>query len=236
MNPRALRLPLLLVVLFAVARFAGAADNELTDREKRDGWSLLFDGKSMSGWRIGEDPIPPANVKDGTFNPRNVGGGRKRYVAHYAARQFGDFVLALDFKITPGCNSGVFFRVADPNDPVQSGFEVQIFDSAGKVKVGKHDCGAIYDAREPAKNAAKPPGEWQHVEVTARGNRVEVVLNGERVIDADLDGWKAAGENPDGTKNKFRRPLKDMPRRGFIGLQDHLADCWFKNVKVRPLD
>ncbi|HEY7118055.1 MAG TPA: DUF1080 domain-containing protein [Tepidisphaeraceae bacterium] len=225
----------ILVILLVLAHLARGADNELTPQEKADGWLLLFDGRSMDGWRIGEDPIPAANVKDGAFNPRNMAGGRKLYVCDYTARKFADFVLALDFKITPKCNSGVFFRVTDPADPVQSGFEIQIYDSGGKAKVGKHDSGALYDAREPSANAARPAGEWQHVEITAKGAKIEVVLNGRKVMDANLDDWKEAGKNPDGTANKFKSALKDMPRSGYVGLQDHLSDLWFKNVKIKPL-
>jgi hypothetical protein len=230
---RAFRLAFVVALVLSAQLRAG--DNELSEAEKKAGWVLLFDGKSMEGWKVGEDAIPAENVKDGTFNPFKMGGGRKLYVAHYEAKKFGDFVLALDFKVSKECNSGVFFRMTDPKEPVQSGFEIQIFDSAGKTKVGKHDCGALYDAQEPSKNAARPAGEWQHMEITARQNRVQVELNGERVVDADLDRWTEAGKNPDGTKNKYKTAYKEMARRGYIGLQDHLSDCWFKNLKIREL-
>jgi len=225
-----------LLLLLGSGCVAWAGANELTDQERAKGWVLLFDGRSMEGWRIGEDPVPAANVKEGTFNPRNVGSGRKLYVAHYAARQFSDFVLVLDFKLTKECNSGVFVRVVDPTEPVQSGLEIQLFDSFGRAKVGKHDCGALYDAREPSKNAARPAGAWQHLEITARGSRIDVVLNGERVVDADLERWTEAGKNPDGTKNKYKTAYREMKRVGYVGLQDHLGDCWFRNVKVKPVE
>jgi hypothetical protein len=228
-------LPLIFMLLFVAADPAPRTDNQLTEQEKKEGWALLFDGKSMSGWKIGDDEIPADNIRDGTFNPFKMGGGRKLYVAHYAAKSFGDFVLSLDFKLTKECNSGVFFRMTDPTDPVQTGFEIQLFDSAAKAKVGKHDCGALYDAREPSKNAAKPAGEWQHMEITAHGSSIVVVLNGERVLDVDLNDWTEAGKNPDGTNNKFKTAYKQMARSGYIGLQDHLSDCWFRNLKIKPL-
>ena len=221
-------------VLLVVAVAAQAGDNELSEQEKKDGWILLFDGKSMDGW-VGKDgqAVNSDNVKDGAFNTFKNNGG---YVPVYGRRKFSDFVLSLDFKISKACNSGVFFRVTDPKDPVQSGFEIQILDSAGKTKIGKHDMGALYDAQEPSKNAAKPAGEWQHMEIAARGNKIEVVLNGERVVEADLDRWTEAGKNPDGTKNKYKTAYKEMAKEGYIGLQDHLSDCWFKNIKIKPLD
>jgi hypothetical protein len=73
------------------------------------------------------------------------------------------------------------------------------------------------------------------MEITARGNRIEVAVNGERVVDADLDRWTEAGKNPDGTKNKYKTAYKEMAKEGFVGLQDHLSDCWFKNIKIKPL-
>ena len=120
------------------------------------------------------------------------------------------------------------------NDPVQTGFEIQIFDSAGRAP-GKHSCGALYDAVAPSVEASKPAGEWNHIEITADGGRVKVALNGTDVVDADLDRWTEAGKNPDGSKNKFKKALKDFPRRGYVGLQDHNSPVWFRNIKLKPL-
>jgi hypothetical protein len=222
-----------LVALVGLASVvARGADNELTEQEKKEGWILLFDGKSVDGWvAAAGKPINAGNVKDGAFNSFKSGG----YVPYYDKRKFGDFVLSLDFKVSKGCNSGVFFRVADPKDPVQTGFEIQVMDSFGKPKLGKHEMGALYDAQEAAKNASKPVGEWQHMEVTVVGNKVKVVLNGETVNEADLDRWTQANKNPDGSKNKFKTPLKEMAKEGYIGVQDHGHDCWYKNVKVKPI-
>ena len=63
----------------------------------------------------------------------------------------------------------------------------------------------------------------------------KVVLNGQQVIDADLDRWTTPHKNPDGSQNKYNKPLKDFPRSGYIGLQDHGHDVWFKNIKVKPI-
>jgi hypothetical protein len=200
----------------------------------QDGWTALFDGKTPSRWLIGGEPVPQANVQDGAINPHKVGGGRKLYVM-YTKEKFADFVLSCDFKISKECNSGIFFRVADPADPVQTGFEIQVFDSHGKEKPGKHDCGALYDALAPSKNAMKPVGEWNQIEITARGSHIQVVLNGERVIETDLDRWTQAGKNLDGSPNKYKKALRDFPREGHIGLQDHNHDVWYRNIRVKRL-
>jgi hypothetical protein len=216
------------------------ADNTLTPQEQRQGWVLLFDGQSADGWLVGDgEAVPVANVQDGAINPHKVGAGRKVYLM-YTKHTFGDFVLSLDFKVTERCNSGVFFRVGDSQDPVQTGLEMQVYDSAGKPVDGEDgkysSCGAIYGALAPSADAMKPAGEWNHAEITAKGANVTVVLNGRQVIDMDLDRWTAAGRNPDGTENKFKSALKNFPRAGHIGLQDHNHDVWFKNIKVRALD
>jgi hypothetical protein len=210
-------------------------DNTLSDAERREGWVLLFDGKSTDQWFVADrGPIPASIIQDGTINPHGVGSGRKVYLM-YTKRTFRDFALALDFKVSKDCNSGVFLRAGEPNDPVQSGLEIQVFDSAGKTMLTKYDCGALYDAQAPSTNAMKPAGEWNHVEITAEGAKVRVVLNGQNVLDADVDRWTEPGRNPDGTKNKYKRALKDFPREGHVGLQDHNHDVWYRNLKIKPL-
>jgi hypothetical protein len=213
----------------ALPPHAAAADNELTEQEKKDGWVLLFDGKTPAGWHSGGRALDSAHVRDDALNPH----GAAAYVTFHE-RKFSDFVLSCDFRITKGGNSGVFFRTGDPNEAVQTGIEFQILDSAGKEKPDRNDGGAIYDVLAPSKNAMKPAGEWNHVEITAVKNRIKVVLNGQEVIGMDLDRWTQAGKNPDGSENKFKTAYKDMPREGLIGLQDHKSPVWFKNIKIKP--
>ena len=149
----------------------------------------------------------------------------------------GDFVLALDFKISRGCNSGVFVRTSSlmprpGKDVGYNGIEVAIDDTAG---AGYHDTGALYDLVKPAKAMRKPTGEWNHLVVTCDRNRIEVELNGEKVTRMDLDEWAKPNLRPDGSRHKFDVAYKGHPRKGYIGLQDHGAACWFKNIKLKPL-
>ena len=85
--------------------------------------------------------------------------------------------------------------------------------------------------------AEKPIGQWNHLLITFAGNRLKVVLNDQQIVDADLDEWKEAlHRNPDGTANKFDWVIKDLPKKGHIGLQDHGTPVWYRNIRVKPLD
>ncbi len=203
---------------------AEAAPREPAAPDK-DAWVHLFDGKDLSAWRMRPGSWA---IEDGAMARK--GGGDA-----WTNQRFGDFVLDLEFRVAKGTNSGIFIRTGNVRDSVQTGLEIQVLDSAGKDKVGKHDCGALYDCVAPVVNAARPPGEWNRIVITCRGAKVQVVLNDQQIIDADLDEWTEPRKNPDGSGNKFRTALKDFPREGHIGFQDHGGAVWYRNVKIRPL-
>lgn len=211
---------------------AAAADNELTEAEARDGWRLLFDGKSTAGWMTSDRKPSKTAVEQGSLQPHQSG--------HYMlvhTQQWANYLLKLDFKISAKCNSGVFVRTAslEPRPGKDVGFngiEIAIDDTK---EAGFHDTGAIYDLVKPVKNAMKPVGEWNQMEIACISNRVEVVLNGEPVTRGDFDLFLEANKRPDGSAHKFDVAYKDHPQRGYIGLQDHGSPCWFKNIKLKPL-
>jgi hypothetical protein len=208
------------------------ADNTLTDQEKKDGWVLLFDGKTLDGWMTSSGKPSQRPVEDGCLNPRKCGG----YMLVHK-EQWENFTLSLDFKISKKCNSGVFVRTSSltprPGKDVGfNGIEVAIDDTVG---AGYHDTGALYDLAKPTKNAMKPAGEWNHLVVTCDGPVIEVELNGEKVTRADLSRFTEPYKRPDGTPHKFDVAYKDHPRKGYIGLQDHGGECWYRNVKLKPI-
>ncbi len=154
-------------------------------------------------------------------------------------KQWSDFVLTLDFKISKGCNSGIFVRTypLEPRPGKDVGFngiEIAIDDTAPNSSY--YDTGAIYDLVKPTKNTMKPVGEWNHIEITCNRNLIAVVLNSERVTRIDLDEWTQPNKRPDGSPHKFDIAYKSHPRKGYIGLQDHGSNCWFKNIKLKPLN
>ncbi len=207
-------------------------DNELSHQEKTEGWILLFDGKSLDGWMTSAGQPSKTPVENSSINPHKAG--------HYMmvhTQQWSDYMLSLDFKISKKCNSGIFVHTYSltprPGKDVGfNGLEIAIDDTAG---AGYHDTGAIYDLVKPSRNAMKPIGEWNHIEIACHKNLIEVALNGEKVTRMDLDQFTEPYKRPDGTQHKFDIAYKDHPRRGYIGLQDHGSPCWFKNIKLRPL-
>lgn len=205
--------------------------NALTEKERMEGWKLLFDGETLNGWdATGNKEGWTVDEEEKAILCLAKGGG---YL--YTLEQFDDFILKIDFKIDPGVNSGIFFRWSDLSDPVNTGLEMQILDTYGKENPGKHDCGALYDLVPPKVNAVKPAGEWNHVVITCKGPFITIDMNGQRIIDVNIDEWDTPGMNPDGTKNKFKYAWKDLPKRGHIGLQDHGGKVWFRNIKIKPL-
>jgi hypothetical protein len=193
---------------------------------------VLFDGKTLAGWTTSSEKPSQRPVDEGAINPRKCGG----YMMIYE-KPLADFKLALDFKIDKGCNSGIFLRTfpltpRPGKDVGFNGIEVAIDDTTA---AGYHDTGAIYDLVKPRSNAMKPAGEWNHIEVTCDKNLISVELNGQKVTEMDLDQWTTANKRPDGSEHKFDVAYKDHPRSGFIGLQDHGGECWYKNIKLKPL-
>jgi hypothetical protein len=150
---------------------------------------------------------------------------------------YGDFILDLEFKVAKESNSGVFLRSGDIKN-VLAALELQVHENADGSKYGM--LGAIYDAMPPSKSAGKPVGEWNRYTITCKGPQVMVVLNGETIIDANLDNWPEIGKNPDGTPNKFKKALKDFARSGPIGLQGlhgkAQAPVWYRNLKIKVLE
>jgi len=208
-------------------------DNELSATEKKDGWILLFDGKSLEGWQTSSGHSSKAPLEDGCLNPHGSGG----YMLIHK-KIWADFVLSLDFKISKGCNSGVFIRTfpltpRPGKDVGFNGIEVAIDDTTTALF---HDTGAFYDLVKPSKNAMKLVGQWNHMVITCDGPRLAVELNGERINQMNLDQWTTPNRRPDGSEHKFDVAYKNHPRSGYIGLQDHGSPCWYKNIKIKAIN
>jgi hypothetical protein len=150
---------------------------------------------------------------------------------------YGDFVLDMEFKVAKGANSGVFLRAGDIED-VLSALEIQVHETTDGGRIGM--VGALYDAKKPSKDMARPAGEWNRYTITCKGSRLDLVFNREQVLSLDLNDWTEAHKNPDGTENKFPKALKDYARKGPIGLQgihgQEGQPVWFRNLKIKTLN
>lgn len=217
---------LVLVVILAAVMFVGCgcATKPLTGHPNSTKWqNVVADDLSNCTYGLGS-----WTMEDGVLTRK--GGGDI-----WTKEKYGDFVLDLEFKVDKETNSGVFFRTADIKDAVQTGIEVQIYDSYGRDKMTKHDCGAIYDVLEPSANTMKPAGEWNRMTIKASGPRISIVMNDKQIIDMNLNDWTEAHKNPDGTPNKFNTAYKDTAREGVLGFQDHGKPVWYRNIKVKRL-
>ncbi len=179
----------------------------------------------------------PWVAEDGVLALKDRTDGKMRNANYLWSReQYGDFTIELEYK-TPEdrANSGVFIRTADVNDPVQTGIEIQVGNWPADRPASRGGVGGIYDLVAPARNAHKP-GAWNRYAITCKGSRIKVVLNGVTTAEADLNQWTEARKNPDGSPNKFRRPLKEFARKGYIGFQDHGSPVWYRNISIKRLD
>lgn len=221
-----------------------AASNSLSNKEKNDGWELLFDGSTTNGWhRYGAGAIDSVwKVEDGSLfldTDMKKANGAKGDWDIVSEKEYSDFHLKLDWKISPKGNSGIILYIhenkAKYNWPWQTGMEMQVLDNDGHAdgKFKTHRAGDLYDLISVSKETVKPVGEWNHVEIKAVKGKLDFWLNGEHVISTNLwdDNWKkmVAG-------SKF----KSMPdfgtyKSGRIGLQDHGDKVWYRNVIIKAL-
>lgn len=218
-----------LLAAIMLAGSASGSDNQLSAEEQGDDWALLFNGHDLGGWKNNDGKPVAAKIEDGAINVHGTGG----YLLVYD-QPFGDFVFQCDVKMSqPECNSGVFVRTGDLNDPVNTGLEVQVFKGEDQPI---HEFGAIYDLVPPSKNATHGPDQWDTLEIRCEGPQISVRVNGEEVATMNCDDLDQPGLRADGTPHKFAgKAIKDFPRRGYIGLQDHGHDVWYKNIKLKKL-
>ncbi len=215
-----------------MAAVAHAAPNTLAPAEQSAGWKLLFDGKTLEGWRGYKTEEPVGwSVQDGALT---LAAGRKGDLV--TRQQFGDFELALDWKISAGGNSGILYRVGlGDAAPARSGPEYQLLDNARAKdnKINTHAAGALYDLVAPPRDVTRPVGEWNEARIRVQGWKIEHWLNGVKVAEADLAS--AAGKTLL-ANSKFKAwPRFGTLTRGHITLQDHGDAVSFRNVKIREL-
>ena len=199
-----------------------AHDEGLTKQERAQGWRLLFNGRDAVGWaNRGDTEAVGWGVEDGALVLKKPGSGD----LVYTTSEFEDFELSIDWK-TEG-NSGLFLRMSDQEDWLNTGMEVQILPTSGTTV---HSTGDLYDLVPPPASAKVRQNDWNNFRVVCKGPRVSCELNGVQTFEIDLrdDRWKT----PQG---KFAIPYSQLPRKGWIMLQDHGARVAFRNIRIRPI-
>jgi hypothetical protein len=225
-----------MLVFGLVVAHLGSLAAIAADETETEDMKCLFDGTDLSEWQMSDNAA--WTVKDGVITLEDRTDGKLNNADYlWTKQQYGNFVLELEFKVCEGyCNSGIFLRTSDLEDPVYTGLEIQVSNSHDRPQITRGGtAGAVYDCQAPTKNMVFPPGEWNHYRITCNDNMVTVELNGEQVTRMDLDQWTQTGKNPDGSSNKFKKPLKDFSRIGYIGLQDHGRPVWYRNIRVARL-
>jgi len=233
------------VALAAGSPLHAQSPNTLTDAEKKQGWSLLFDGKSFEGWRKCNGTEMPANwvvddqaMKVFTAEGRKPGQGAGGDIL-YGVKQYKDFELSIDWKTEKAGNSGIFFNVREvPGKPIYyAAPEIQVLDNidATDNKVASHLAGSLYDMIAADPKTVKPVGEWNTIVVRVKDGKATHTQNGVKVVEYTLwtPEWDAMVQN---SKFKtFPGFIEGIAREGFIGLQDHGYAIWFRNIKIREL-
>lgn len=215
-------------------------DNQLTAKEKKEGWVLLFNGKNLDGWTsVGKD-TPPAFgwvVEDGILNVRKQGDKRGGDII--TRDQYSDFDLKLDFRITKGANSGIKYFFTKYEKGGWLGLEYQILDDENHpdAKLGRDGNrleGGLYDMLPTSPKQVNPIGEWNQARIVAKGTKVTHYLNGKKILsfDRSSEQYKKAWQL---SKYKNSKPMFGDVKEGHILLQDHGDEVSFRNVKIKVL-
>ena len=222
------------IAIFLLAGFADAQLPLLTKKEQKQGWILLFDGKTSAGWKSYSKgkafPEKGWVIENGVLTLDPTAGTPGDIITE---AEFSDFELSLEFRITRGANSGIKYFILPGTN---LGCEFQILDDANHPDAkqgtnGNRLQGSLYDLIPPTGKQDKPTGEWNRARIISKGNHVEHWLNGKKVVEYERgsDAFKALI-----AESKYRNN-KDFstPAQAPILLQDHGDRVSFRNIKIR---
>jgi hypothetical protein len=248
-SPRLFRAVFLLTVILTTAALGQlnetprSSQKVLTVGERTKGWKLLFDGKTMHGWRGAYLDTLPARgweVRDNMLIVQASGGGEAAFGGDIVTREgFSNFDLRLEFKLTDGANSGIKYFVTEqqPKSPGSAkGLEYQLLDDAkhpdAKLGIsGNRTLASLYDLIPATNKKPRPIGEWNEARIYVRGKHVEHWLNDEKVLEYTRGGKVFLAHK---AESKFRDLTGfGEAKRGHILLQDHGNQVFFRNIRIR---
>ena len=216
---------MLIAALAATLSFSAGA------QEKEEGFTPIFNGKDLSGWVYGKRGAGENKsgagyaVENGAIYCTVKDGGNL-----YTEKEYADFVLRFEFKLTENANNGIGIRAPLSGDSAYVGMEIQVLDDSGsqyKNLRPEQYHGSIYDCFAAKRGSQKPVGEWNTEEIMAKGRHITVTVNGQVIVDANLDDIK------DEAKLKKHPGLANV--KGHIGFLGHGARVEFKNLRVKEL-
>ena len=238
-------------LLFIISIFYGCSSskvssgstlpNTLTQKEKNNGWELLFDGKTMNGWHTYNKNTVTKNwkVADGELVMDPTLEDRENHGDLVTDNAYKNFEFSTEWKISPAGNSGIIFDVKeDPKLPntYNTGAEMQVLDNikAEDNKKENHLAGLLYDlSGTGALSKPKPVGDWNQVRIIQNNGHLTFYFNGIKTVDVQVgsEAWKNMIA---GSKFKTWADFMTSPQ-GKIAFQDHGHEVAFRNVKIRKL-
>lgn len=236
---------LCLATLIFMIPVSGQKANQLTKKEKKEGWVLLFNGKDFSGWRQCNGTDMPKNwiiekdaMKVFTGEGKEPGSGANGDIL-YGEKKFRNFELSIDWNASKMANSGIFFNIREvPGKPIYyASPEIQVLDNVDATdnKVDSHLAGSLYDMIAADPETVNPAGEWNTILIRVKDGKVTHTQNGVKVVEYEL--WTPAWDKlvANSKFKNFPGFIEGISKEGFIGLQDHGYPVWFRNIKVREL-
>ncbi len=224
-------------IFFIFSHTSFSQNNTLTENEKEQGWMLLFDGKTINGWTgFNLDSITPNwAVVDGTLH---ADGSKGDIVSN---QQFEDFELKVEWKISKGGNSGIFYHVKEAEvftEIWRTGIEMQVMDNANNpmAENPKKSAASLYAMYAPTKDATQPAGEWNNAKILVENGKVEYWINEQKVNQYKLWTNKWYADREKCLHNKTRKPLWGEFRTGHIALQDEGFPVAYRNIKIRKIE
>ena len=224
--------------IFTFISVDSSAQNTLTDQEKKDGWKLLFDGKTISGWHNYKSDKVSSRWKAANgalLLDKAVTDGHGDLVTN---AEYQDYEFAVEWQIDPCGNSGIIFGVVEDSkydNTYNTGPEMQVLDNTchPDAKIIKHRAGDLYDLISCSKETVKPAGEWNQARIVSKNSNMEFWLNGTKVVTFTMHN-KAWDEMV--AKSKFSSmPAFGKAKKGHIALQDHGDGVRYRNIKIREL-
>jgi hypothetical protein len=234
-----------LVVMLSMLPAHGQGVNKLTEKEKKDGWILLFNGNDFDGWRQCNGTEMPKNwiiddnaMKVYTGEGKDPGKGANGDIL-FQDKEFENFEFSIDWKASKMANSGIFFNVREvPGEKIYyAAPEVQVLDNVDATdnKIASHLAGSLYDMIAADPKTVNPAGEWNTIVIHVQKGKVTHTQNGTEVLDYEM--WTPAWDElvANSKFKKFPGFSEGIAKKGYIGLQDHGYPVWFRNIKIREL-